>query len=160
MKSKVVLTFAIIILAIYITIFYLFTKSDTTTKIENEKNKLAEEFNVTSSINSYNKYSVKSINQEELANLYFNDFKNLIVNYPDEAYSLVTNKEKLTKERFLEYRDELINFYYGYNLESYSSYNESEKGTNVFRIIDSADNVFTFKIYYIMNYDVSIDLNN
>lgn len=114
-------------------------------------------FNTTDQANEINRYSLKNIELSELAKLYYNDYKTMIVNYPDEAYEILINKN-ITKDEFLNFREKIINNYYNYNYVKYSSYQDQENDCYVYRVIDSQNKIFTFKVYKSMQYKVDIVL--
>jgi len=152
--KKVVIVIVIAVIVIYA----LLTGDPSNAKKEAYKKAKIKEFDLTHEVNKINTYSVKSVNHEEMAKLYFNDYKNLILNYQDEAYELIINKVKFTKDDFLEYRNNLINNFYGYQYKSYSYYQESSTGSYVYRVINNKGETFTFKTYSVMNYEVNITL--
>ena len=116
-----------------------------------------KQFDTTNVMTENNKYQLKNLSKEEIARLYYNDYKNMIVNYADEAYEKILNKN-IAKDEFLGFREKLMNNYYNYNYKSYSYYIDQEKNCYVYNITDSMNHNFTFEIYSVMQYEVNIAL--
>ena len=77
------------------------------------------EFNNVSSKSSDNSYEVKDIPNKELATIYYNHFKNLVVNDLEGAYKRVRNKDAVLLEDFQMFRADLINNYYSNKIRNY-----------------------------------------
>ena len=131
---------------------------DVKAEYEAKRQKKLDEFDITNELTDKNKYSVKSVNHEEMAKKYYIDYKNMIVNYPDEAYEIIENKNDITKEDFMRYREDLIVDYYNYGYESYSYFQETTTNNYVYMVINTKGETFTFKTHAVMNYDVKITL--
>ena len=127
-------------------------------KLEQQEKARQEEFDITHETTQYNQYSIKNIEHEEMAKIYYNDYKNMIINYQNEAYSLIINKEDISKEDFLNYRNQLLQDYYNYNYLTYSYYQEQTTGNFVYRVTNNKKETFTFKTHAVMNYEVDITL--
>jgi len=138
-------------------LFAFFTITPPETNYEKANKDNIKQFDITNNANSVNQYSLKNIETENMAKLYYNDYKNMIINYPDEAYKIITDKQ-LSKEEFLNYRDKLINNYYVYEYKTYSHYIEPETTNEVYTIIDNEGTIFTIKVFSVMQYEVSIKI--
>lgn len=136
---------------------YLYSINVSQRREEERKQKIAE-MNTTNKVNAINKYSLKKVNHEEMAMNYLNDYKNMIVNYPDEAYAIIENSDEISKEEFMAYRDEIIADYYGYSYDHYEYYQETTTNSFVYRVTNNHDQTFTFKTIAVMNYTVVITL--
>lgn len=152
-----------IIAAIIIFVLYGFISEDAReitykNKLEQQEKAYQEEFDITNEPSDYNRYSIKNVEHEEMAKIYYNDYKNMIINYQNEAYSLIINKEEISKEEFLNYRDQIIQDYYNYNYVTYSYYQEQTTGNYVYRVTNNKNETFTFKTHAVMNYEVDITL--
>lgn len=147
---------SIIVLFVFITT-NLF-KDDRSAKFEKATKEKIEEIDVTNNPTDSNKYSLKSINREEMAIIYYNDFKNMIINFPDEAYQLIINNEDISEEEFNSYRDELLFDIYDYNYQKYSYYQDSSTNNYVYRVVNTKGETFTFHTNGVMRYAVNITL--
>lgn len=142
---------------IILIVFLLFSNSDSNNNYEEATPEKIKQFETTNSVTEINKYSLKNINNEEIARLYYNDYKNMIVNYPDEAYEKIINKD-ITKDEFLNFREKLMKNYYKYNYKSYSYYVDQRNNCYVYNVTDTNNHNFNFKIYSVMQYEVNIAL--
>lgn len=156
-RELLVLAGVLIFLLIALSLNSIF-KKDYSAEKEAALQEKIEEFDTTNDVTEENKYSVKSINHEEMARLYFNDYKNMIVNYPDEAYDIIINSDEISKEDFLEYRDQILSDYYNYNYASYSYYQELTTNCYVYRVTNNNGEIFTFKTQAVMIYQVNITI--
>lgn len=147
---------AIIVLFVFITT-NLF-KDDSSAKFEKATQEKIAEIDVTNEPTESNKYSLKSINREEMAMIYYNDFKNMIINFPDEAYQLIINTEDISEEEFNSYRGELLFNIYEYNYQKYSYYQDSSTNNFVYRVVNMKGETFTFHTDGVMRYAVNITL--
>ena len=102
------------------------------------------EFNNVPSKNSANSYEVKDIPDRELATIYYNHFKNLVVNNEEEAYARIRNKDDVSREDFEEFRADLINNYYSNKVSSYRITNSD--GSSIYRIVNSNEETITFYV--------------
>ena len=139
---------------VIIIVFSIFTKTDNNKYEEATVDKI-KQFDTTNDMTEINKYSLKNISTEEIARLYYNDYKAMIVNYSDEAFEKILNKN-ISKDEFLGFREKIMNNYYKYNYKSYSYYLDQENDCYVYNITDSMNNNFTFKIYSVMQYEVEL----
>ncbi len=110
------------------------------------------EFSNVQSKSEANSYEVKDIPNKELATIYYNHFKDLVVNNKDEAYSRIRNKDIVSKEDFEIFRNNLINNYYGNKVIEYHITNSTYKITN------SNNQVITFYVDAVFKYEVEIKL--
>lgn len=151
---------SVIFIAVGIIIFILFAfinegnKSDGYVEATKEN---IEEFNVTNERSKINTISFQNMESSDIAKKYYNDYKFMMINYPDESFAMIS-KNSMTKDKYLNFREKVINNYYDYNFRSYTSYEDRENGCYVYRITDSKENVFTFKVYAVMQYEVNITL--
>ena len=148
----------IVILVIYAFVMSDFQQAAYKSKLEKATEEKINEFDITNELSKENKYSVKSVVPEEMAKMYYNDYKNMIINYPDEAYEIILNKEDFSEEDFQNYRNQLINDYYSNSYSTYSYYQEQTTNCYVYRVTNNKGETFTFKTYAVMNYGVNISL--
>jgi len=142
--KKIILFVVAAMLVLFVVITSNLFTGDNNAKLEKATAEKIEEFDRTNIPSKHNKYAIKSVNHEEMAMIYYNDYKNMIINYPDEAYDLIINIEDITKEEFNNYRDELIVNYHAYKYEKYSYYQDSSTNNFVYRIVNSNGDIFTF----------------
>ncbi|MBQ7104821.1 MAG: hypothetical protein IJN90_03090 [Bacilli bacterium] len=141
-------------------LFGLFTYNENASSEKREKiiKEKTEAVDTTNEPSEVNIYSVKSVNQEEMAKLYYYDYKNLIVNFEDEAYAMIENSDVITKASFMDYRNQLMSDYYNYNFESFSYYKETTTNSYVYRVTTTQGEIFSFKTTAVMQYKVNIEL--
>lgn len=108
--------------------------------------------------NDYNQYELVSISANRLAYIYLAGFVNEMAFYPDEAYSKLDDKIKntvfKTKEDFEKFLNVNMEKIYNYKIE-----NIIVSHDNVYTIyeIETDNYTYTFKMKYIMDYEVSIE---
>lgn len=144
---------AIIILVAFA--FLSITKPDTNYEKATKDNVM--QFDTISEVSDTNRYVVKNIDTQDMAKIYYNDYKSMVINYPNEAYDIIVT-EGITKEDFDNYRYELMNNYYSFEYDKYSYYVEPTSKLEVYTVTDNQGNIFTFKVYAVMKYEVNIRL--
>lgn len=108
--------------------------------------------------NDYNQYELVSISANRLAYIYLAGFVNEMAFYPDEAYNKLDDKIKntvfKTKEDFEKFLNVNMEKIYNYKIE-----NIIVSRDNVYTIyeIETNNYTYTFKMKYIMDYEVSIE---
>lgn len=107
--------------------------------------------------NENNTFQLKNINQQELANTYYNDFLNKMKNNPELAYNVIDSNYKNKRFKTMESFKNYINFYTGsnklmikYKMAKFDSYTE-------LICYDNCGLVWIFNITSVMNYTVSLD---
>lgn len=146
--------FKIIIIIIFIAliIFLIFSNMDRV--IEAERNMPSnEEINEFSNIqakNAANTYEVKSIPDKELATIYYNHYKDLLVNDSEEAYNRIRNKNMISEKEFNEFRDNIINNYYGNKVSEYQIIGST------YRIITNNKDTLVFYVDAVFKYEVEL----
>ena len=154
-KFRIVAT-VVVIISLIAFAFFSYNTNNNKNYEEATKEKI-EAFNVTNEVNVDNKYSLKNIEDKEIASLYYNDYKNMIVNFPDEAYEMLTNKN-ISKDEFLNLREKIIKNYYSYSYNNHTSYEDTKNNCMVYRVADNQGKVFVFRVYATMQYEVNITL--
>ena len=108
--------------------------------------------------NDYNQYELVSISANRLAYIYLAGFVNEMAFYPDEAYNKLDDKIKntvfKTKEDFEKFLNVNMEKIYNYKIE-----NIIVSHDNLYTIyeIETDNYTYTFKMKYIMDYEVSIE---
>ena len=122
--------------------------------IEAERNMPSnEEINEFSNIqakNAANTYEVKSIPDKELATIYYNHYKDLLVNDSEEAYNRIRNKNMISEKEFNEFRDNIINNYYGNKVSEYQIIGST------YRIITNNKDTLVFYVDAVFKYEVEL----
>ena len=113
-----------------------------------------EEFSNVSSKSSVNSYEVKDIPDRELATIYYNHFKDLIINNEEEAYKRLRNKDDTTIDKLEELKSSLTNNYYGNKVASYRISKNDDK--SVYRIVNSDNRTIIFYVDAVFKYEVDI----
>lgn len=104
--------------------------------------------------NEANSYEVKDIQNKELATIYYNHFKNLVVNNEEEAYERIRNKSDVSMEEFEAFRINLINNYYGSRVENYQIINGNDSST--YRIINNDNQTIVFYVDAVFKYEIEL----
>ena len=117
-------------------------------------NEQLEEFSNVSPKSSANSYEVKDIPDRELATIYYNHFKDLVINNEEEAYKRLRSKDDTTIAKFEELKSSLINNYYGNKVESYRISKNSER--SIYRIVNSDKKTIIFYVDAVFKYEVDI----
>ncbi len=112
------------------------------------------EFNNVSSKSSDNSYEVKDIPNKELATIYYNHFKNLVVNDLEGAYKRVRNKDAVLLEDFQMFRADLINNYYSNKVVSYEIRNGDN--SSIYTIVNSNNQTIIFYVDAVFKYEVEL----
>ena len=117
-------------------------------------NEQLEEFSNVSSKSSANSYEVKDIPDRELATIYYNHFKDLVINNEEEAYKRLRSKDDTTIAKFEELKSSLTNNYYGNKVESYRISKNDDK--SIYRIVNSDKTTIIFYVDAVFKYEVDI----
>ena len=117
-------------------------------------NEQLEEFSNVSPKSSANSYEVKDIPDRELATIYYNHFKDLIINNEEEAYKRLRSKDDTTLAKYEELKSSINSNYYGNKVESYRISKNSEK--SIYRIVNSDKKTIIFYVDAVFKYEVDI----
>lgn len=117
-------------------------------------NEQLEEFSNVSFKSSANSYEVKDIPDRELATIYYNHFKDLIINNEEEAYKRLRSKDDTTLAKYEELKSSINSNYYGNKVESYRISKNSER--SIYRIVNSDKKTIIFYVDAVFKYEVDI----
>ena len=117
-KNVKIIVFIIFISLIIFLIFYNIRGIEEAERNLPNNDELREFSNVQSKSEA-NSYEVKDIPDKELATIYYNHFKDLVVNNSEEAYKRIRNKDVVTLDDFNSFRNNLINNYYNNKVIDY-----------------------------------------
>lgn len=117
-------------------------------------NEQLEEFSNVSPKSSANSYEVKDIPDRELATIYYNHFKDLIINNEEEAYKRLRSKDDTTIAKFEDLKSSINSNYYGNKVESYRISKNSER--SIYRIVNSDKKTIIFYVDAVFKYEVDI----
>ncbi len=117
-------------------------------------NEQLEEFSNISSKSSVNSYEVKDVPDKELATIYYNHFKDLIINNEEEAYKRLKNKDDTTIFKLKELKKSLTNNYYSNKVVSYRISKSDDK--SIYRIVNSDKMTIIFYVDAVFKYEVEI----
>lgn len=151
--SKVLKVIVVVVFA-FLFLFLIFRNI---THVSDEVRELPseEELNEFTSINSksdVNTYGVKDISNEQLATIYYTDFKNEVVNNSSDVYQKIRNKDEITEEIFNSFRDNLINNYYASKVIDYNI------NGSTYRITNSDNQTIIFYVDTGFKYELEINL--
>ena len=117
-------------------------------------NEQLEEFSNVSPKSSANSYEVKDIPDRDLATIYYNHFKDLIINNEEEAYKRLRSKDDTTLAKYEELKSSINSNYYGNKVESYRISKNSER--SIYRIVNSDKKTIIFYVDAVFKYEVDI----
>ena len=149
------------ILFILISIFallllmYLLREFIASREIYNESYLDGEDYIMNPKTYGVNEYSLVNIDDEQMCNIYLNDYKNKLSDDINYAYQLLNeeyrNKKFGSIENFINY---VNNFdFSGLNIYKYSI--NSDK--SIYKIYTENNNTFIFKVNSVMEYEVYLD---
>lgn len=149
-----VLKIGVVVVFAFLFLFLIFRNI---THVSDEERELPseEELNEFTSIiskNEVNTYEVKDISDEQLATIYYTDFKNEVVNNPTEVYQNIRNKDEITEDVFNNFRNELINNYYASKVTSYNI------NGSTYKIINNNNQTIIFYVDTGFKYELEFSL--
>ena len=148
--------FKIVIFIIFVSliIFLIFSNIRSVEEAERSipSNEEMEKFSNIQTKSDANTYEVKDIPNKELATIYYNHFKNLVVNNSDEAYSSVRNKTGVSVEDFNKFRNDLVSNYYSSKVANYRI------SGSTYTITNSDGDIITFYVDAVFKYEVELVL--
>lgn len=147
-------TFKIVIFIIFVSLILFLIFSNMRGVEEAERNIPSEEernqFSNVQSKSDANTYEVKDIPNKELATIYYNHFKDLVVNNSEEAYRRIRNKDAISEEDFNIFRNNLLNNYYSNKVADYRI------SGSTYRITNSDGDTITFYVDAVLDYEVEL----
>lgn len=153
LRNKKLIIICILLIAIFYILSLNFNKEKEIEENDNKEYKYLDKY-------ESNQFIPINITEEDVANIYLNDYKNILLTDSNNAYNLLNKDYRERKfieiERFKEYISlkKSLEFY---KLEV-KEYTVLEKNNNKFYyIIASNDDTFIFKEKSIMNYEVFLD---
>ena len=148
-KNVKIIVFIIFISLIIFLIFYNIRGIEEAERNLPNNDELREFSNVQSKSEA-NSYEVKDIPDKELATIYYNHFKNLVVNDSAEAYKRIRNKDEVSEDAFNTFRNDLINNYYTNKVVDYRITD------SLYRITNSNNQVINFYVDAVFKYEVEL----
>lgn len=148
-KNVKIIVFIIFISLIIFLIFYNIRGIEEAERNLPNNDELREFSNVQSKSEA-NSYEVKDIPDKELATIYYNHFKNLVVNDSAEAYKRIRNKDEVSEDAFNTFRNDLINNYYTNKVGDYRITD------SLYRITNSNNQVINFYVDAVFKYEVEL----
>ena len=121
-NNKIRIVFMVTAVIIFVAFgIFTYNSNNVNKNLEAVTSENVKAFDLTNELSETNKYAIKNVSGEEIATMYYNDYKSMIVNFPDEAYEMLYN-DNVSKDEFLNLREKLLKDYYSYSYKSYSSY--------------------------------------
>ena len=149
-KNKKLLILVVIILVIFLIGLFVIRRNNIT---RNEG--LNGNYDIIYKKYGVNEYSVVSISDEQLANIYLNNFRYYLFYETDYAYDLLDEEYRNTRfgsvDRFKEYVNGL-----NYNDISVKEYSISD-GKNFIEIHTKNNEIYVFRINSVLDYKVYLD---
>lgn len=147
-------TFKIVIFVIFVSLILFLIFSNIRGVDEAERNIPSQEekneFSNVQSKSDANTYEVKDIPNKELATIYYNHFKDLVVNNSEEAYRRVRNKDIVSLDEFNTFRNNLLSNYYSNKVADYKI------SGSTYRITNSDGDTITFYVDAVLDYEVEL----
>lgn len=147
-------TFKIVIFVIFVSLILFLIFSNIRGVDEVERNIPSQEekneFSNVQSKSDANTYEVKDIPNKELATIYYNHFKDLVVNNSEEAYRRVRNKDIVSLDEFNTFRNNLLSNYYSNKVADYKI------SGSTYRITNSDGDTITFYVDAVLDYEVEL----
>ena len=147
-------TFKIVIFVIFVSLILFLIFSNIRGVDEAERNIPSQEekneFSNVQSKSDANTYEVKDIPNKELATIYYNHFKDLVVNNSEEAYRRVRNKDIVSLDEFNTFRNNLLSNYYSNKVADYRI------SGSTYRITNSDGDTITFYVDAVLDYEVEL----
>ena len=157
-NNKIRIVFMVTAVIIFVAFgIFTYNSNNVNKNLEAVTSENVKAFDLTNELSETNKYAIKNISGEEIATMYYNDYKSMIVNFPDEAYEMLYN-DNVSKDEFLNLREKLLKDYYSYSYKSYSSYEDTKNKCMIYKVADTKGKVFVFRVYAVMQYEVNIAL--
>lgn len=104
-----------------------------------------------------NEYSTLNISEEQMANIYFNRFRNQLFDNLNEAYNSINeeyrNKKFGSYDRFVEYANSIN--YSKLVMDKYAVTNCDD--SKCYYIYDKNNNLYLFKIKTVMEYEIYLE---
>ena len=148
-KNVKIIVFIIFISLIIFLIFYNIRGIEEAERNLPNNDELREFSNVQSKSEA-NSYEVKDIPDRELATIYYNHFKNLVVNDSTVPYKRIRNKDEVSEDEFNNFRNDLINNYYTNKVVDYRITD------SLYRITNSNNQVINFYVDAVFKYEVEL----
>lgn len=148
-------TFLLVLVFVVILSFYLIREFIASRTIYNESYLDGEDYIMNPKTYGVNEYSPVNITDEQMANIYFNDFKNNLYSDVNYAYQLLNTEYRDLKFGSI---DNFINYVNGLNYSNMVMEKYSASDDNEFITVYTKDNKeYIFKIISVMEYEVYLD---
>ena len=147
-KVKVIVFIIFVCLIIFLIFYNIRSVEEAERSLPN--NEELNEFSNVQSKSEANSYEVKDIPDKELATIYYNHFKDLVVNNSEEAYRRIRNKDAISEEDFNTFRNNLLSNYYSNKVADYRI------SGSTYRITNSDGDTITFYVDAVLDYEVEL----
>lgn len=116
-----------------------------------------EEYIMTPKKYGVNEYSLVSTSEEQMANIYLNDYKNLLISDINEAYNLLNEEYKNAKYPNISTFNQYLNSLNLSNMvvDKYGKKNCGEE--TCYYVYDKTGNIYIFRVFSVMEYEVYLD---
>ena len=147
-KVKIIVFVVFVILVLFFVFSNMIEVRDENRNLPSNED--LDEFNNVQTKNDANTYEVKDVPNKELATIYYNHFKDLVVNNSEEAYKRIRNKDVVTLDDFNSFRNNLINNYYNNKVIDYRI------SGSTYIITNSDNQTITFYVDAVFKYQVEL----
>ena len=107
-NNKIRIVFMVTAVIIFVAFgIFTYNSNNVNKNLEAVTSENVKAFDLTNELSETNKYAIKNVSGEEIATMYYNDYKSMIVNFPDEAYEMLYN-DNVSKDEFLNLREKLL----------------------------------------------------
>lgn len=111
--------------------------------------------------NQYNQYTIETVSIKDLVKIYMNQFKTMMMKYPDIVYNQYLDEEYKnthfpSENDFLEYVEQNRNEIEQWEVTKYSI--EGEQDETIYILVDQYENIYRFCEKGTMDYKVTMDV--
>lgn len=111
--------------------------------------------------NKYNQYTIETVSIKNLVKIYMNQFKNMMVKYPDVVYNQYLDEEYKnthfpSEKDFLEYVEQNREKIEQWEVTKYSI--QGEQDETIYILVDQYENIYRFCEKGTMDYKVTMDV--
>lgn len=158
MKNKIKYLIIILLLVTVFLMFYINTKDKDDSTYGTEFKNYKEEYIEPKTKYECNEFSIINITTNELLQMYFNDYKNAVLQEPEKAYNLLEEQYREKKFGSVEsYKKYIENNKETITTAILDSYQVKEGENNRYICIDQNGNYYIFNETAIMDYTVVLD---
>ena len=158
MKNKIKYLIVILLVVALFLIFYIWKQDKVDSSLGTEFKNYEEQYIAPKTRYECNEFSIINVTTNELLQMYFNDYKNAVLQEPEKAYNIL--QEQYREEKFgsfEEYKKYIENNKETITTATLESYQVKDEETNRYICIDQNGRYYIFDETAIMDYTVILD---